>query len=195
MPKSYSGHSGTSAPTSRAPRIVVGALVAVNLIAAGLVLYPPGGSADSLERQIADLQAKAAAGRALLESTRKHAASVEKGRMEGDEFLGGYFLERRTAYSALLTELVEAADHAKVKPKEHAYATEPIEGSDTLSMMTISANYEGTYENLLHLVNAIDKSPRMLIIEGLTAAPQASGGTLSVSMKIDAFVREDGTAP
>jgi hypothetical protein len=32
----------------------------------------------------------------------------------------------------------------------------------------------------------------MLIIEGLTAAPQQTGGVLSISMKIDAFVREDG---
>ena len=86
-------------------------------------------------------------------------------------------------------------DRAKIKPKEHAYATEPIEGSDTLSMMTISANYEGTYVNLMRFVHEIDKSPRMLIIEGLTAAPQQTGGTLNVSMKIDAFVREDGSQP
>ena len=193
MPRSFSGRFGNGAHAGRAPRLIVGALVALNLIAAGLVLYPPGGSADSLERQVADLQAKAVSGRALLESTRTHAASVEKGREEGDHFLDDYFLARRTAYSTLLTELLEAADRAKIKPKEHAYATEPIEGSDTLSMMTISANYEGTYANLMRFVHEIDKSPRVLIIEGLTAAPQAAGGTLSVSMKIDAFVREEGT--
>ncbi|MSV34043.1 MAG: hypothetical protein EXQ47_00380 [Bryobacterales bacterium] len=181
-----------SAPAGRAPRIILGMLLAANLIAAGLVLYPPGGSADSLERQVADLQAKAVSNRALLASTRQHVAAVEKGRAEGDHFLDNYFLARRTAYSTLLTELVEAADRSKIKPKEHAYATEPIEGSDTLSMMTISANYEGTYANLMRFVHEIDKSPRMFIIEGLTAAPQQTGGTLSVSMKIDAFVRDEG---
>jgi Tfp pilus assembly protein PilO len=174
-------------------RIVLGLLVAANLAAAAFVLYPPGGSADDLERQMAELQSRVKANRALLVSTRQHVAAVEKGRAEGDKFLDSYFLARRTAYSSLLTELVEAADRSKIKPKEHAYATEPIEGSDALSMMTISANYEGTYANLMHFVHEIDKSPRMLIIEGLSAAPLQTGGTLSVSMKIDAFVREDGS--
>ena len=198
MPKNSSGQGpGTrgQGPGARALRIVLGVLIAANLIAAGFVMYPPGGSADDLERQLADLQSRATANRTLLASTHQHVAAVEKGRVEGDQFLDGYFLARRTAYSTLLTELVDAADRSKIKPKEHAYATEPIEGSDTLSMMTISANYEGTYANLMRFVHEIDTSPRMLIIEGLTAAPQQAGGALSVSMKIDAFVREDGSQP
>jgi hypothetical protein len=174
-------------------RALLGVLLAGTLVAAGLVLYPPGGSADDLERKLAELQSQAVAQRALLASTRQHVTAVEKGRSEGEQFLDGYFLARRTAYSTLLAELVDAADRAKIKPKEHAYATEPIEGSDVLSMMTIAANYEGTYANLMRFVHEIDKSSRMLIIEGLTAAPQQTGGVLSISMKIDAFVREDGT--
>jgi len=163
--------------------------------AAWIFLYPPGGSADELEQQLTALQAQTAAKRALLTSTRQHVAAVERGRSEGDQFLNQYFLARRTAYSTLLSELVAAADQAKIKPKEHAYATEPIEGSDTLSMMSISANYEGTYSNLMRFVHELDRSRRLLIIEGLNAAPQATSGTLNISMKIDSFVREDGLQP
>src|SRR5579863_5906942 len=79
-------------------RIVVGALAGANLIAAGLVLFPPGGSAESLERQLESLQSQAALKRATLARTREHAASVERGRAEGDKFLATYFLPRRTAY-------------------------------------------------------------------------------------------------
>jgi Tfp pilus assembly protein PilO len=147
-----------------------------------------------LHRQLAALETQTAARRSLLSSTRQHVAAVEQGRSEGDKFLNQYFLARRTAYSTLLSELVDAADRAKIKPKEHAYATEPIEGSDTLSMMSISANYEGTYANLMRFVHEIDRSPRLLIIEALNAAPEQSGGTLNISMKIDTFVRDDGSA-
>jgi Tfp pilus assembly protein PilO len=174
-------------------RIVLGALVAANVAAVALMMYPPGGSSDDLERQVASLQSQVTSRRTLLGTTRQHVAAVEKGRAEGDQFLNQYFLSRRTAYSTLLSELMEAADRSKIKPKEHAYATEPIEGSDSLSMMTITANYEGTYNNLMRFVHEIDRSPRLLIIEGLNAAPQQGGGTLSVSMKIDTFVREDGS--
>src|SRR5579862_6548746 len=116
MPRNFNAKTAT--------RIVLGVLVAANLVLAGLVLYPPGGSADELERQRASLQAQVSSRRALLERTRQHASAVEKGRSEGDQFLGNYFLARRTAYSTLLTELDGAASQAKIKPREHAYATE-----------------------------------------------------------------------
>jgi len=175
-------------------RALMGLLVAANLVAAALIVFPPGGSADELERQLASLQAQATAQRAQLVRTRQHVAAVEKGREEGDEFLGDYFLARRTAYSTLLSELLSAADQSKIKPKEHAYSTQPIEGSDSLSMMTITANYEGSYANLMHFIHEIDSSPRLLIIEGLNAAPQQGSGILNISMKIDTFVREDGSS-
>lgn len=189
MPRNFNLH----APPATMWRIVLGVLLAANVVAAVLVMYPPSGSAAELERQRISLEAQATTRRAQLAQTSRHAAAVEKGRSEGDKFLGDYFLARRTAYSTLLTELVAAADEAKIKPKEHAYATEPIEGSDSLSLMTITANYEGTYANLMRFVHEIDRSPRMLIIEALSAAPQQSTGTLSISMKLDAFVRDDGS--
>ena len=191
MARNFNGAAGAT----RWWLIALLVLSVASIVAAWIVLYPPGGSAGDLERQLAALESQTAAKRALLASTRRHVAAVEQGRAEGDKFLSEYFLARRTAYSTLLAELVAAADNAKIKPKEHAYSTEPIEGSDSLSMMSISANYEGTYANLMHFVHELDRSPRLLIIEALNAAPQQSGGTLNISMKIDTFVREDGSEP
>src|SRR6185312_3251654 len=175
-------------------RIGLATLAAATVAAGWIAVNPPGGSAEDLKQQLGVLETQVAAKRMLLASTRQHVAAVEQGRTEGDKFLNEYFLARRTAYSTLLSELVDAADRAKIKPKEHAYATEPIEGSDSLSMMSISANYEGTYANLMRFVHEIDRSPRLLIIEALNAAPEQSGGTLNISMKIDTFVRDDGSA-
>jgi type IV pilus assembly protein PilO len=189
MPRNFNGAAGIPLRS----RVALGVLLLATIGAAWIVAYPPGGSADELQRQLAALKSQTAARRALLASTRQHVAAVEQGRAEGDQFLGQYFLARRTAYSTLLSELVDAADRSKIKPKENAYATEPIEGSDSLSMMSISANYEGTYANLMRFVHEIDRSPRLLIIEALNAAPQQSGGTLNISMKIDTFVRDDGS--
>jgi Tfp pilus assembly protein PilO len=61
--------------------------------------------------------------------------------------------------------------------------------------MTITANYEGSYANLMRFIHEIDRSPRLLIIEALNAAPQQGSGILNISMKIDTFVREDGSRP
>lgn len=178
----------------RTVRIVLGILLGLNVIAAGLVLFPPGGSADDLEREMAALQSQVAQKRALLERTRLNVAAVETARGEGDKFLTDYFLGRRIADSTVLSELTAAAAKAQIKERDRAQTTELIEGSDSLSMMTITANYEGTYRNLLNFIGELDRSGPLLIIESLTAAPQQGSNTLSVSMKIDAFIRDESGA-
>lgn len=193
MPSSNRGPAARGqGPAARRARIAVIVLLVLNVVAAGFVLYPPGGSAESLQRQLVALQSQMGKQRDLLEGIRQHASSVEKGRTDGDSFLNEYFLARRTAYAAVVSELGEAARDAKIKEREITFSPEPIEGSDVLSMMTITANYEGSYRDLVSFIRQIDQSPRLLIIESLTAAPQAGGNTLAVSMKIDAFVREEG---
>ena len=189
MPKNSSPRN-----SSNAIRVVLGALVAANLIAAGLVLFPPGGSADELQREMTTLQSQVAQNKARLERTREHVAAVEKGREEGDQFLASYFLERRTAYSTLYAEISEAAIKSKIKQREYSYSTDPIEGSDTLSMMSITANFDGSYADVLNFVHELDKSSRLLIVESLNVAPQQGSNVLSVSMMIDTFVRDASPA-
>jgi Tfp pilus assembly protein PilO len=60
-------------------------------------------------------------------------------------------------------------------------------------MLIVTANYEGSYADLVQFVNALDRSGRLLIVESLTATPQQSGGTLSVAMRLNAFVQDDGS--
>src|SRR5262249_45313510 len=105
MPRSFSAAWRNPA---QVVRIILGALLVLNLVAAALILYPPGGSAESLESQFASLQTQVAQRRALVDRTRLHAASIEKGRSDGDKFLTEYFLARRTAYTSVLAELAEA---------------------------------------------------------------------------------------
>ena len=45
----------------------------------------------------------------------------------------------------------------------------------------------------MHFVHELDQSLRLLIVESLTAAPLQGSGKLSVSMKLDKFVRENST--
>lgn len=187
MLKSFKGQTDTKFVL----RALVGILLAANLIAAGILMFPPGGSAEDLERELASLQSQATSKRALVEKTRQHLAAVELGRAEGDQFLGQYFLGRRAATETLLTELGNAAAGSKIKERDRSFSFEPIDGSDSLLMLSITATYEGEYSDLLHFVHEIDKSPSLMIIESLSAAPQTGSKILSIALKLDTFVRED----
>ena len=125
-----------------------------------------------------------------LSQSRNLAAKVQKARVEGGSFLTSYMTSRRKTFSTILGELDKTAEAAGIKAKEKTIQLEPVEGSDALSMMTVSANFEGSYANLLKLVNLLDKSPRFLIIENLQAAPMPTG-ILNINIKLDTFVRED----
>lgn len=171
---------------------IAGALLVLNLVAAYFAWRPPGGSASELDQQALAMRAQVIQKRIMLERTRQNVGKVETGRMQGEAFLQNYFVDDRMKSSVIVGELIDAAKESKIKSKEHSFTLDPIEGSANLAMMTITGNYEGTYGDLIHFINRLDKSNRLLIIESLNATPQqGSAGLLNVNLKLDAFVRQD----
>lgn len=176
-------------------RLVVGGLVLFDLLFYLFAIGPLAEGdrerallASSLRRQVKERIA-------AVDKVVKIAGKVETARTQGDQLLADITLPRRTAYSSLVSELDQVAKQAGVELRDRAFGVEPIEGSDTLSMMTISFGLEGNYESLVKFLSLLDRSPRFLVIESLGAAPQQAGPTqtsarLTVTLKLDTFVRE-----
>lgn len=173
-------------------RLVLGVLVAANVVAAVLLWKPWSASPEQMEQQLAALRQQIRQREASVERLKAIVEKVEKARTQGDEFIDQYFIPRRTASSVIIAELREAAGRAGVKQAEHTFAFEPIEGAEELEMMTISGNYEGSYQNLVQFVNLLDRSPRLVIVDTLTAAPQRTAGALNVNLKMNAFIINRG---
>jgi hypothetical protein len=184
----------------RDPRVamrgVLGLLLLGNLVAAVILLKPFGGSADDLRRQRQSLDAQLSQLTGRLASTRKLVEKVQSGRAAGDEFLENYFMDEPTTSSRILLELTESAKDAGVIMGQAQWNREPIEGSDTLYMLTSQVAFEGTYANLTKFVNLLDRSPSFMIIENMQAsAPQQQGGQkINVTLKIDTFIKETRSA-
>lgn len=178
------------------PRVLVraalGVLVLANIVAAVMVFKPWGGSAEDLTREQASLEQQLGTMQAHLDQAKALVGKCQRARKEGDRFLAQYTTDRRTTFSTIFAELERVAHEAGIQPRPASYELDQVEGSDTLYQMTISAAYEGSYASLTKFVNLLDKSPRFLIIESLMAAPQQTntGDLLSVSIKLDTFVRE-----
>jgi hypothetical protein len=162
-------------------------------LAAFAIFRPLGGSAEELDEHLTEMGARLQRQQAQLQRMRALVAKIETARDSGDSFLQTYFIDRRTLSSTIVAELHGAAKDAGMRPKEHSFSSiDPIEGSDTLSMVTIVGNYEGTYGDLLEFVNRLDKSDRFLIVDTMSAAPLQGSSSLSISVKLNAFVREEG---
>ncbi len=171
-------------------RLVLGVLLAANLAAALLLFRPWAESPEEMEARLGRLRAE-------IQRKEQNVARLEtlveksrKAREQGDAFLAAYFLDRRTASSTIISELRDTAAKAGIEQQEQTFSFEPIEGSDNLYMMTISGNYEGRYEDLVEFLNLLDRSPRFLILDTLTAAPERAAGALNLNFKMHAFVME-----
>ena len=173
-------------------RIAIGTLVAANLVAAWFVFNPPGGSLEDLDSQIVATRQQIMARQSSIARLHRAMDKTDQARLAGDAFLSQYFLPRRHAYSRLEVELGEAAMAAGIKDKGRSYSYEPVEGSDTLGMLTITAHYEGTYADLILFLNRVDRAKRLLILESLQAQPVQGTPLLAMDMKLNAFFRFDG---
>jgi hypothetical protein len=174
-------------------RLLLGTLLVANLGAVALALHLFDDSPQQLAAQVQAARQQVLSQVIKLNHTRMLAGKVEKGRDEGAKFISTYMTSRRTTYSTILTEIDGMARQTGMKSKDAVIGLDAIQGTDSLDQMTITANFEGDYKNLLQLINQIDKSKRFLIIQSLTAVPQLNN-RLQVTLKLITFVKEDSKA-
>ena len=184
-----------SASALKAPRTLVraslGLLLAANLVAAAFAFHLLGSSPEAFDQRLTVARAQLQAGQTRLNRSRLLSSNIQKGKSEGENFLATYFTSRRYTFSTIVGEITDSAKTAGMTMKGATFASlDPIEGSDDLEMLTVSINFEGGYNQLVKLVNLLDRSPRFLIIESLQVAPQPKGDILSVTVKLNAFVRD-----
>jgi len=188
----------------RDPRIVMralmGLLLAGNLAMAVIAFKPFGGSADDLRKDQARLSAQLRQLQANLEKSKQHVEKIEIARTEGDDFMAKYIMEKRAAAAILVEEMNKAATDAGIRAMPDTFAYEPIEGSDTLQMMSIVAPFEGDYAGLAKMVNILEKSNRFWIIDEMSLnAPQQQNNlkvaspqqNLNVNLRLLTFVRDE----
>lgn len=176
-------------------RIVVTALAALAVfdVAFWLVAVRPLTDREAEQQaRIASLRTLVAQKTEALATLRNADAKAAAAADSGDALLDELTFRRRTTFSELLKELGEAAREAGVEMRETNYNSDEIEGNAEFGMVSISANFRGGYENLVKLLNRLDRSERFLIVERLGAAPREDGG-LQITMRIDAFVRDAET--
>lgn len=169
-------------------RLILGLLLVANIAAALALSRPWTASPEQLMQRLGQLKSRVERKNAAVARLETLVEKSRHARVEGDSFMDRYFMDRRTASSTIIAELKDSATRAGVKQEDHTFGFEPIEGSDNLQMMTISGNYQGQYADLVGFINLIDRSPRFLILDTLTASPERTAGGLSMNFKMNAFV-------
>ncbi len=172
--------------------IVLGVL---NAVAIYFYIAPPGGSRRDLLSQEAQIRSDIEVHRIAALRLKTVSQKVELGGEQTEQFAGQYFLPRRTAFATIVSELLRISSAAGIHERERSYSEDPIEGTDDLTLLTVNSSFQGTYADLMNLVNQVDHSSLLLILDSLSATPQQEGaGLLNVQMRFLAVIHEDGSA-
>ncbi len=171
-------------------KALAGVLAALNAVALFFYLAPPGGTREELSEQIAQVRRQIVATRGQTTRMRTTAGKVEAGGGQAESFEGQYFLPKRLAYVSVVGEIQRLAKVSGLDERDGVFTEEPIEGTADLSLLSASANFQGSYANLMRFLNETDHSPMLLMLDALTAAPQSKSGEINASMRFQAIVRE-----
>jgi Tfp pilus assembly protein PilO len=195
MSRSFNFHlSGIRGPGARL-RVLAIVLAVLNVAAIYFYIAPPGGSRRDLHDQEAQIRSDIDLHQLAAQRLKTVSQKVELGGEQTEQFGSQYFLPRRTAFSTIMAELLRISSAAGINERQRSYSEEPIEGTDDLTLLTINSTYQGTYADLMHLVNEVDHSSLLLILDSLSAAPQQEGvGMLNVQMRFLTIIHEDGSA-
>lgn len=174
-------------------RLVVVCLAVLVLFDVAFWLFavqPMASRAADRETAIAALETLVEQKHESVGNLRESLERVAAAREAGDGLLEQLTFDGQRTFSELLTELGDAATQAGVEIRETNYATEKIAGNESYSMVSVTANFHGRYENLVKLLYRLDRSNNFLIVESLAARPRQETGDLQITMRIDTFVRE-----
>ncbi len=96
---------------------------------------------------------------------------------QSSDFESKYFLPKRTVYETVIAGIQNMAKASGLQERDSVYMEEPIEGASDLSLLNITASYEGSYDNLMRFLHEVDRCPMLLMLENLQAAPQQKSRT------------------
>ena len=177
------------------PRSVLLALALLGLCDLGFYLAavrPAAREEHERAARNADLVNRIQEARRSVQPVLEAAEKIDTAESEGSQLVQEIALPRRSAFSALLTELGDASKAAGVEIRETSYAVEPIEGSENYGILAVNANFRGRYENLVQFLFRLDGSDVFFIIGSLGATPRDEGdpNLLQINMRFDTLVRD-----
>jgi len=175
-------------------RLAAGFLALLNAAALYFYLSPPGGSRQDLELESVFVRTQIRNAQVQTGKTSALASHVQTASTQAAAFSDKYFLPRRTAYVTVFEEIQRMAKASGIQARDAGLTEEPIEGTADLTLLNISANYEGTNADLMKFLSEADHSPMLLVLDTLLASPQQRNNQINANIRFQAIVREPPTA-
>ncbi len=165
-------------------KIAIGAMLAADVIAVGVLFSPLVGSADSRRLQINELRAE------LTKKTRdvEPLRGMPKKIVLAKDQIGAFYKDRFAAKdSDLLRELGKLATENGVRMQQAHYKQEDAETSGIVPV-EIDGSFSGDYLQLVRFINTLERSKMFFEVDGVDLAGEGAG-PVKLGITIHSYLR------
>jgi len=169
----------------RTLKIVIAVMVAVDVIAAAVLLSPLVGSAESRRLQMNQLQAELKRKTREAEPLRGMDAKVALAKHQIPQFYQDHFAARD---SDIVLELGKLAAESGVKIQQAKYKQEDAESSGLIVPVAIEGNFAGDYLQLVKFINSLERSKLFITVDSVDLAGEG-GGPVKLQVSMHSYLR------
>jgi Tfp pilus assembly protein PilO len=165
-------------------KIAIGAMLAVDVIAIGVLLSPLVGSEDSRRIELSQLRVELQRKTREVEPLR----NIDKKIVLAKEEIGGFYKDRFAAKdSGLVDELGKLATANGVRMQQVRYKEEEPESSGVIPI-AMEASFSGDYLQLVRFINTLERSKMFFEVDGVDLAGD-SAGPVKLQIAIHSYLR------
>ncbi len=179
------GRNGESRTRARI-QMLLAVLVVLNAVLLFLVFRPPG-------RSLAERQAESKRSRASYDSTlatvkqmRDLRAKLGSAIQNDEKFSIEHFLSRRTAFSAMLSDLERLASENQLKTSTVSYLLKEETKRPGFENVAVNMTVEGGYPELMRFVNKLERSDLFWIVHTMTVSSSQARG-LRLNLQVETY--------
>ncbi|MGO8984475.1 MAG: hypothetical protein ACLPHI_12205 [Terriglobales bacterium] len=165
-------------------KIAIGAMLAVDVIAAAVLFSPLVGSAASRRAQLTELQVELQKKNRAVEPLRGMDKKIVLAKDQIGDFYKGRFPARD---SDLATELGKVVAENGVRMQQAHYKEEEAESSGVVPV-AIEGSFSGDYLQLVRFINALERSKTFFEVDSVGLAGETTG-TVKLEISMHSYLR------
>jgi len=165
-------------------KVVIGALVAVDVIAIAVLISPLVGSAESRREQIQQLSAELRVKTHAVEPLR----GMDKKVVVAKDQIADFYRDRFGGHDSDITsELGKLASESGVHILQAKYKQEDPEASGIVPV-EVEGNFSGDYLQLVRFINALERSKLFFTVDSISLASEGTG-PIRLEVKLHSYLR------
>ena len=164
-------------------RAALAVLAALNGILLFMVFRPPGRSPAERKAELERNQAQHESTSSTIKQMRELQTKLQSAIQNDQQFSRDHFLQRKTAFSAMVADLEKLASQNQLKTSGVTYRLKEDSKQPGFVQVDVMMAVDGQYSDLVRFVNRLEQSQLFWIIDSMSVSSSAGHGLrLSLEM-------------